>query len=198
MSSSIDLRKHKRLLLVEGSDEKSVCETLAQEHGFSVTAHSIGGRDQSRRFLAGLSVASGFNELEAVGLMIDSEEDEAACRQKIADDHAFVVGKGFKGAWHSFQSPDQNTKGSLETLLLRSIPLESEVLKCATTFADCVVKSSENRLSTSARLDTSVLLAYASAVCGHPVSGISNRNFKFDTNHSALIDLVNFLRNFAE
>jgi hypothetical protein len=198
MSSSIDLRKYKRILLVEGSDEKKVCEILAKDHGFKVTAHSIGGRDQSRRFLTDLSVATGFNELEKIGLILDSEEDENACKQKMTYDQAFLEMKGFKGAWLSFQSPDQSTKGSLESLLLRTIPPDSEVLKCATTFADCVKKSSENKLSTFARLDTSVLLAYSSTVCGHPVSGISNKNFNFDTQHPALIDLVSFLRNFSE
>jgi hypothetical protein len=198
MSSSIDLSKCKRMLLVEGKDEKKVCELLAKNSGFSLTAHAIGGRNESRRFLTGLSVATGFDELETIGLMLDSEEDEAASTQKIAADEEFIRSKGFKGNWLSFQSPDQRTKGSLETLLLRTIPPESEVLKCAIMFADCVVNSAESKLSTSARLDTSVLLAYSSTVYGHPISGILNDHFHFDTKHPALTDLVSFLRNFAE
>jgi hypothetical protein len=198
MSASIDLLKLKRILLVEGKDEKKICEKLACDHGLKITAHSIDGRHKSRRFLTDLSVATGFNELTSIGLMLDSEEDEAACKQKMGDDEAFVRSKGFKGQWFSFQSPDNTTKGSLETLLIRTIPLGSEVLKCANTFAECVVQSNESRLSTSAKLDTSVLLAYSSAVCGHPVSGISNHNFSFDTKHPALNELVSFLRNFEE
>lgn len=85
------------MLLVEGKDEKKVCELLAKNSGFSLTAHAIGGRNESRRFLTGLSVATGFDELETIGLMLDSEEDEAASTQKIAADEEFIRSKGFKG-----------------------------------------------------------------------------------------------------
>lgn len=195
---TINLTNRKAFLIVEGNDEKLVCERLAIARGFSIEPHNAQGRDACQKVFEGLIAATGFSQLTTIGLMLDSEDDPVACTQKMADHHAFLKLKGFKGNWHTFQSPDAKSAGSLETLLLRTLSPENKLLQCARSFSNCVVESGEGKLFSTAKLDTAALLAFSSAELGHPVSGVANKNYNFDTEHDCFNELVKFLHYFAK
>lgn len=144
----------KKLLAVEGNDEKSFFKELFKYMGMDaiVQVLDVAGKDNFKKEMPLLKKATGFNDLEAIGIIRDADDSfENAFKsvinvlEKIEDlkvpkkPGEFSQGNPKVGV---FIMPDNSHPGMLEDLCLETVK-DTEEMKCVKQFLDCA-KQLEN------------------------------------------------------
>ncbi len=143
----------KKLLAVEGNDEKKFFKELFKHMGMDaiVQVFDVAGKDNFKKEMPLLKKATGFNDLEAIGIIRDADDSfENAFKsvngvlkenglQTPKKPGEFSQGNPKVGI---FIMPDNSNPGMLEDLCLETVK-EAEEMKCVKQFLACA-KQLEN------------------------------------------------------
>ena len=190
------------VLLVEGKDEKAICELLLKnfdaDFAKKIEIRNAEGGSDLRAAAEGVDVVSGFAKLERLVVLVDAEEKP---------EQTFEYWQMFQQQFESMHPtkkfdflvlPSNTEKGSLDTVFLRSLDVTKDsVAQCALDFVDCV--GTNGALSTQARRDKVALVSYINANSKNPYSRLgvalaqTGRNL-FDFEHDSFLSLVQLLK----
>jgi hypothetical protein len=153
------------LILVEGQDEKyflpRMCEHWFQGNASKFDIECVGGSDKFAAAFRALTVRS-LGPLKVVGVIVDSEENPDATRQRWRNLIAEVE-PAIKRPCRNLQLPEEQLAGAWESLVLKALG-GNPVVGCATSFRDCVVPHISKR--TSAQKDKIAVQAWLAAELG--------------------------------
>lgn len=186
------------LVLVEGHDEAYFLPKMC-EHWFKDRADQFdienagGGGNFASRFKAQSVRTPG--PLKIVGVITDSEEDAKATSQRW-EMLINEVQPGMKHLCKTLQLPSSTSPGAFETLVLHTLG-DDLVVKCASTFRDCVAPHVGKR--TRAQMDKIAVQAWLSARLGKSYRSLSGAQKDreaqplLDYDHAAFIPIKTFL-----
>ncbi|MCP5105219.1 MAG: hypothetical protein GY950_17655 [bacterium] len=140
----------RKLLVVEGKDEIVFFEELFKHIGMvdTVELREVGGKDQFKKDLPALKIATGFNKLETIAVIRDADESFEGAFESI---RGILNKMGFRTPGRPgefspgtprvgiFIMPDNANQGMLENLCLDTVK-DDEAMKCVNQFIDCSQK----------------------------------------------------------
>ena len=187
MSETIQTSKNRvlkspRVILCEGKDETDILVWLRSKQGYNETNVEVvdaGGRENLINQLNNLRSATGGTGLKLVCVVLDAEERKDADTKLLQDLNAETTSANL--CFLSFQLPDNNNKGALETWVRGSITdNNSKPYQCADSWEQCLGK--ENDPQTQAQRDKAWLHVW---LAGHGHDHIYSRlGFAFTKNAS--------------
>lgn len=199
MPEAISLRK---LLLVEGQDEVSVFDRLANQMNISnIQTFDVGGKDQFPKRFPALIVLPGFAQVEQIGLIRDADDNHADAFASLCGvltkegfpkppgDHSFSPGSPAIGV---FILPNNKDNGVLEDLLVESVD-QTEAFNCVDSFSDCISEL-ENRPKNLSKSRAQAYLAAMPDECRSVGVGAKKKYWDFDA--PCFDPLKSFLSNF--
>ena len=199
--SQVSITK-KKLLLVEGNDEKNFLEELFRQMGQEdiVDIHDVAGKDNFKKNMPTFMKTPGFNDVEAIAIVRDADD---SCRS------AFVSVKGIlkensllppgrPGKFSQgnpkvgvFIMPDNKNSGMLENLCLETVK-DEEGMECVNLFVDCANQlASPPKNKDIAKVKVQGFLAIMPEVPNRLGTGAQKRYWDFDS--ATLEPLKNFL-----
>jgi hypothetical protein len=186
----------KAVLIVEGSDEQDVVNHLLKLHKIDgIDIRNMNGRDKLLSVTKSIT-DSKYRDVKRVGIIYDSE-DQPKISQENLDKARKELLKADPTKQVSFlQLPAPDQAGSFEAVCLQAIDADDGVLACARQYLTCL-EGVDHRLSTQARKDKALLMAWYAASTGENISrvGIDARSHKhFDYKHDAFAPLVQFIQ----
>lgn len=200
----MDTISRSKLLLVEGQDEVDVCHLLLRniDPNYAQQLDVQTGKDDKKKDLmklaSALDVATGFDQLQKLAILVDAEETPDLTYQK------WQAFKEEFEATHEGKScevlilPSSTQKGSLESIFVAALQEGGDAIaQCASSFIQCV--GDRGQLSTQARRDKAQLICYINANSSNPYSRIGvalSQQAKdlFDFEHPSFNTLKNFLQ----
>ncbi len=184
------------LLLVEGKDEYEFLPFLAKQRNiFCPRIWNMDGRGNLMKSLLAIRANTGFQNIQKIGLILDSEDNLSETAKLYATFESFLKNKAPAIQRSYLQLPSTTDAGSFERICLNSIDASDPILACSQQLVDCL-QNHPNALSTQALRDSAQLLAWYTAKSGKPISriGISAQStFKLDALHSAFNPIANFI-----
>ena len=147
--------KKKKLLFVEGKDEKNFFECLLQKINLSEEIQVIdsGGKEQFSKIFPVYKKAPGFDDVISLAVIQDADSDPHAAFNRI---HTVLKNNGLEppetvGSFQSittpeyslekvgiFVIPDGTSKGNLESLCLSTVIESNSIKECFDSFIKCV------------------------------------------------------------
>lgn len=135
------------LLLVEGSEDKQFWEQyLSGVKKSYIDVRETGGKDQLRRLLPTLVLASGFDKVSWLGVIQDADDNPRAAFDRITGalrlaglsvpTRPWVTVSGSPDVV-AFVVPDGSSSGDLETLLWRGLASQPEA-SCIEQYINCL------------------------------------------------------------
>jgi hypothetical protein len=191
------------LLLVEGKDEKDICEILLEsiDPNFEQRIdlqHANGGSDLLTSATA-IEVLSGFSQLKSIAILVDAEDSPLETSKKWSSFRDDFLRRYPTRQCQILVLPSSQEKGSLETVFLKSLDQATNVIAgCAMGFVSCV--GEHGSLSTQARKDKLALVSYINAQTKNPYSRVGlavkqdSSKKLFDFSHSSFKPLNDFLK----
>jgi len=201
-----DVIKEKKILAVEGRDEKEFFDALLKHlkvKGYEI--HEVGGKDQFKDKMPALVRASGFSEVEVLAVIRDANGDAKATFQSITNvlkkleveeknlttpskPNQFSTGNPQIGI---YVMPGDSPKGMLEDLCLKTVA-KHPAMKCVNEFLDCVgkLKSKPKNLS---KAKAQAFLAAMPKIVNSVGLGAKKKYWNFDS--TELNKLKSFLSN---
>ncbi len=159
----------KKLLLVEGIDDKVVFDALCEKMDVTdVQILRYDGKYKLRNFVHDLTSLDGFANVESIAVTMDVDQDRTSARDRIrgalenaslpAPDQPLTFAETSDGAKVTYMLiPHERDHGELEDVCLESVGDEAG-LRCVDEFISCV----ESTDSSVLRLSKSRLQAYLS------------------------------------
>jgi hypothetical protein len=190
------------LLLVEGEDEKIICELLLRRiaPNFSLNLDlkaASGGSDLLSKAQA-LDVLPGFQNLTQLAIICDAEEiPQKTAKQWSAFKATFETQYPNKKC-NILILPSEEQAGAIDSVFLNSLdPANNPVAACALDFAACV--GAQGSQTTQARRDKLALTSYINAHTKNPYSRVGfavtqGAKDLFDFDHPSFAPLTNFLK----
>lgn len=196
------LRKH-TLLLVEGKDEKQICELLLfkinPEYINTIDVQSTDGGDDLLAEAQAIDIQSGFKTLKTLAIVCDAEETPQDTVQRWANFKAqFEVQHPSKECLY-LVLPTEHQTGAIDSVFINSLDVKTNQLAaCALNFAACV--GAQGAQTTQARRDKLALTSYINAHTKNPYSRVGmaisqDAKTLFDFEHSSFATLRVFLSN---
>ncbi len=143
----LDVIREKKLLLVEGGDEKNFFQAFLNHlQIIHVQIVSVGGKDQFATRFPRVVKVPGFSQVESLVVIRDADKDAQAAFQSIVyflkkhglpapeRPEEFTQEKPYVGI---FIMPGSSEQGMLEDLCLKTVT-NHPAMKCVEQFADCV------------------------------------------------------------
>lgn len=190
-----------KLLVVEGRDEELFFSALCQHLGLNgIQVLPIGGKNQLRRNLEGLTKVTGFSQVIALGIIRDADDDPKAAFQSVCSAlksaglpvpaQPLVPAYGHPRVCVMIL-PDSQSTGALEDVCLRAIQ-GTLTMQCVDKLFCCLQRQG---LPLPKNLSRAKILAYlASQTEPDKRLGESAQAGYWDWDHPAFTDLKNFLR----
>jgi hypothetical protein len=192
--------KKTKLLAVEGTDEVIFFEELFKHIGMldKVELREVGGKDQFKIKMPTLQKTTGFNNLDAIGIIRDADENFESAFESIkgvfekmgiqvpARPGQFSDGVPKVGI---FIMPDNANKGMLENLCLNTVK-DDQAMECVDQFINCakeLKKQPKNAAKTKAQAYLALMPEIANSVGRGAQKGYWNFNSR------ELIPLINFI-----
>jgi hypothetical protein len=187
----------KAVLLVEGQDEKDVVQHLMGMYALDgLHIEVLQGRGDLIGCVKRVAFDSKYRDVQRVGIVYDSEDDPAQAQSNLQEAGQYLAQLTHPKTAAVLQLPAPNKKGSFEALCLQAIDPSDPVLVCAHQYLDCL-HDKPHQLSTQARKDKALLMAWYAASTGKNISrfGIDASGQKhFDYKHAAFAPLVQFIQ----
>lgn len=192
--------KKTKLLAVEGTDEVIFFEELFKHIGMLdiVELREVGGKDQFKIKMPTLLKTTGFNNLDAIGIIRDADENFGSAFESIKN----VLKKmgirvpdrpgQFSDAIPKvgiFIMPDNANKGMLENLCLNTVK-DDKAIECVDQFIDCA-KKLKKQPKNVAKTKTQAYLALMPEIANSVGRGAQKGYWNF--NSVKLKPLINFL-----
>lgn len=147
MSLSLSPIGGRFLLVVEGPEDRRFWNQYLPSAGkASIDVRETGGKNELRRFLRVLALASGFQDLEWIGIIQDADSDPRAAFDRI---RGALGAAGLPVPAHpwsttsstprviAFVVPDENSPGDFESLLWRGLSGQTEAT-CIDDYLRCL------------------------------------------------------------
>ena len=186
----------KAVLIVEGSDEEEVVNHLLRLHNIDgVDIRNMKGRDNLLSVTKSIT-DSKYRDVKRVGIIYDSEDQPKISQENLDEARKELLEADPTKQVSFLQLPASDQVGSFEAMCLKAIDADDGVLACARQYLTCL-EGVDHRLSTQARKDKALLMAWYAASTGENISrvGIDARSHKhFDYRHKAFDRLVQFIR----
>jgi hypothetical protein len=200
-SVGIEIRQ-KRLLIVEGEDEKNLFSKLAERMEISnLQILPVGGKQALRNRLPAVGlVTNNFLDLEAIGIVQDADDKPRETLQSVQktlkDNHLHapsnpMVPKGESPIVVILILPGAGQKGSLETLCVESL-CEDPAMNCVEKYLACLKRK---RVKLPPNLDK--VKAYAFCASRRPPLdeiGVAAKASCWDLNAEAFAQVKEFIR----
>lgn len=190
------------LLLVEGEDEKTICELLLKkiDSDFASKLHVIsatGGDDLLSKAQA-LDVIPGFQMLNNLAILCDAEENPQKTTKQWADFKSAFEAQFPNKKCYFLVLPSEQQAGAIDSVFINSLDTATNpIAACALAFAACV--GAQGAQTTQARRDKLALTSYINANTKNPYSRVgvavsqgAKGLFNFDDDCFA--SLTNFLK----
>ncbi len=195
----------KKVLLVEGKDEKNFFEELLKRIGVrDVQIEVVGGKDQFREKFPALRRRTGFNEVDAIALIRDADKNPKGAFSSIRNIlkkenlsppskmNEFGNGAPKIGV---FIMPGAGAEGMLEDLCLKTVQNNPAIL-CVDAFIDCCKSNLGYPLKNLAKSRAQVYLAAMPQIVKDVGVGAKKAYWDFDS--IELSDLKRFLSNLKD
>jgi hypothetical protein len=190
------------LLLVEGRDEKEICEILLHKiDPLFAQKIDVQHADGGASLLASantVDVLSGFSQLKTMAIVVDAEESPNKTNSTWTQfKNTFQKNYPICGC-EILVLPSAEESGALETLFLKSLDTEkNSIARCAIDFVACVGELGAQ--STQARKDKLALVSYINAHTKNPYSRVGvaiqqDASKLFDFDHPSFQPLTEFLK----
>jgi hypothetical protein len=192
----------KKLLLVEGNDEKNFLEELFRHMRKEdiVDIHDVAGKYNFKKNMPTFMKTPGFNDVEAIAIVRDADDSCTSAFQSVEGvlkENSFLP-PGRPGEFSQgnpkvgvFIMPDNVNSGMLEDLCLETVK-EKEGMECVNRFIDCA-NQLENppKEKDIAKAKVQAFLAIMPGVLDMVGLGAKKRYWDFDS--ATLEPLKNFL-----
>ena len=135
-----------RVIICEGADEFGIFSWLRSERGLGedrIELIDAKGRTNLATTLDDLRFQSGGTEVQLVAIVLDAEERRPSDLALLTELDDVAKQRGFKHL--VFLLPDEDTQGSLETLVRRSADPAEAAAICAESWAECLSIESDTR-----------------------------------------------------
>jgi hypothetical protein len=193
------------LLLVEGADEKDICEFLLKKicsnYSDCITVEDAKGGDDLLKQVEGLDIRSGFTVLKTLAIICDAEEKPVTTAKRWRDfEQDFNNDKNKNKTCKVLILPSDTEEGAIERLFLDSLDFSENskdfIAKCVEKFVTCVGKDSPH--TTQAQCNKFKLITYINSKSKKPYTriGIAIKDSKkdlFDFKHDSFKPLIKFL-----
>ncbi|NUM37239.1 MAG: hypothetical protein HUU50_22065 [Candidatus Brocadiae bacterium] len=143
----LNIIREKRLLLVEGLDEKNFFQAFLKHLQISyVQIESVGGKDQFANRFPRILKVPGFSQVEFLAVIRDADQDAQAAFQSIVyslkkydlpapeNPEQFIQARPSVGI---FIMPGSSEQGMLEDLCLKTVA-KHPAMKCVDQFSNCM------------------------------------------------------------
>ncbi|MFC2146764.1 DUF3226 domain-containing protein [Acidobacteriota bacterium] len=194
--------KKKKLLLVEGKDEKIFFEELFKHMTKEdiVEVHDVAGKDNFKKDMPTFVITPGFNDVETIAIVRDADDSCTSAFQSVEGvlkENSFLPperpGEFSQGnpKMGVFIMPDNINPGMLENLCLETVK-EKEGMECVNRFIDCanqLENPPKNRDIAKAKVQA--FLAIMPGV--FDMVGLGAKKGYWDFDSAALKPLKNFL-----
>ncbi len=199
--------KSQKLLLVEGKDEEAFFKIFLKKKKIDgIEIISSGGKEQFQKLLPIIKKATGFDGVNSLAVIHDSDNDAQAAFQRICsilinnnlnspqEVSSFVSGSPRVGV---FIIPDGENTGKLESLCLSTVKSEG-IIKCIDSFIACIEQesnSNSNGWKKPKDIHKARCRAFLSAMeKDTPNLGIAAEKGYWNFNSEKLNPLLNFLK----
>jgi hypothetical protein len=192
----------KKLLVVEGNDEKIFFEELFKHMAKEdiTDIQDVGGKDNFKNSMPTLTRISGFNDLEAIAIVRDADDSCQGAFESVKGvlKENSLLAPGRPGEFSQgypkvgiFIMPDNKNSGMLENLCLETVK-DKVGMKCVNRFIDCA-NQLENppKNKDIAKAKVQAFLAIMPGVFDKVGLGAQKRYWDFDS--ATLEPLKNFL-----
>jgi hypothetical protein len=192
----------KKLLLVEGNDEKNFFEELFKHMAKEdiVDIHDVAGKDNFNKDMPTFMITPGFNEVEAIAIVRDADD---SCRSAFESIKGILKENGLlppekPGKFSQgnpkvgvFIMPDNKNSGMLENLCLKTVK-DEEGMECVNLFVDCANQlANPPKNKDIAKVKVQAFLAIKPGVFDMVGLGAKKKYWDFDS--AALDPLKKFL-----
>jgi hypothetical protein len=159
------------VLIVEGHDEVALVNELCTLHHLTnIKVMNAKGTDSiDSVFQQSLKAAIAGTSITHIAILCDAEEDPVACKKSLEQCRTQIVQSPSPHISYEYLIlPNEQSAGSLETLLLDLIPSDDGLLSCAQGFIECLdnLQPKTHKLTTQARQDKARFLIRQHAATG--------------------------------
>lgn len=162
MASSLNDRalQSARVLVCEGADEYDIFTLLREKRGLKksdIELIDAKGRINIKETIDLMFDESGGSSIRIAGVILDSEDNLTDTEELLSEIKTLVNNNNKR--FVSYQLPDKEKLGALETLIRRAIPSESAGAACANQWEACI----QNDDQTQAQKDKAWLQIWLTA-----------------------------------
>lgn len=194
----------KKLLIVEGTDEKDVFEHWLAELGLkSIQILPIGGKDSFKNKMPIFIKDSNFSSVTSIGIIRDADNDAISAFQsvcsvlrncRIQQPIKPLLPTNAYPKVNIFIASDDHEKGSIESLFLKCIK-EKKIMECVNKYFDCVYEKQGN-IPSSEKIDIAKIYVYLAANQSYLRKRFGNtvKAGEWDLHCSELRELEDFLK----
>ena len=181
--------RQKKVLLVEGRDEKNFFDALLRYVGITgVEIRELGGKRQFKGKLPALVKTSGFSNIELFAVIRDADENASATFESVKDIlrrqhlkppenmNQFSEGSPSVGV---FIMPGDSDTGMLEDLCLRTVK-DHPAMVCVDSFVECILQL-EDLPHNMAKAKAQAFLAAMPEIANSVGIGAQKGCWKFDS-----------------